>query len=280
MRHARARVRRARRAHRPLLTPFAPRPRAATGAAYILFYVRRDVAAGWRAALAAEDREDGEGDEAAPASAPASAPAPAAAPYRVPEHLRVHSDRGAEGDGVVPPLSAQQVRRGGVRVAGGARERRLPRGRAEGVCCGASERSSERASARRLSALVLLRALKRARVERASMCRRARCSPALAALAALTAAPSSARTSLLSSQLFPGARVPCEDAARVLEEVARPELPADGVEQGVATTTAAGGAIAGGIAAVLGLVPGVGRMAASEAARGAVNAVGEACGVA
>ncbi len=66
----------------------------------------------------------------------------------------------------------------------------------------------------------------------------------------------------------------------MLEEVARPELPADGVEQGVATTTAAGGAIAGGIAAVLGLVPGVGRMAASEAARGAVNAVGEACGVA
>ena len=66
-------------------------------------------------------------------------------------------------------------------------------------------------------------------------------------------------------------------ALRVLAEVARPELPADGVEQGIATTTAGGGAVAGGLAAVIGLVPGVGRMAAQDAARTVVNSVGEAC---
>jgi len=177
----------------------------ASGAAYILFYVRRDIAAGWRAALAAEAaaaaaREEAGGIGGGPSDAPA-APLP---PYSVPEQLRGHSDaaageeqRGGTGAGAgagVPPLSVQQLFP-------------LP--------------------------------------------------PGSAARRAATAS--------------------AEEAARVLAAVASPELPADGVEQGVATTTAAGGAVAGGIAAVLGLVPGVGRMAASEAARGVVNAAGEAC---
>ncbi len=110
--------------------------------------MRRDVAAGWRAALAAEDREGEEGDEAAPAPVSAPAPAPAAAPYRVPDHLRMHSDRGAEGDGAVPPLSAQQVREGG----GGARAVSVQRagggsggGESRECVAGLRERTSERA---------------------------------------------------------------------------------------------------------------------------------------
>jgi len=173
----------------------------ASGAAYILFYVRRDIAAGWRAALAAEDaaeaaaaaaaaEEEGGSAEAAAAAAALARAQAAAPPYSVPPHLRGHSDA-APGDDLAPPLSVQQ-----------------------------------------LFPLPL---------------------------------PSAARRAL------------AEEAARVLAAVASPELPADGVEQGVAVTTAAGGAIAGGLAAVIGLVPGVGRLAANEAARGVVNSVGEAC---
>jgi hypothetical protein len=167
----------------------------ASGAAYILFYVRRDIAAGWRAALAAEDAASSVAAEGlgGTGGGVAAAPASLLTPYSVPEQLRGHW-AGGEARAGVPPLSVQQL---------------FPQ------------------------------------------------PPGTAARRAAAAA--------------------AEEAARVLAAVASPELPADGVEQGVATTTAAGGAVAGGLAAVLGLVPGVGRMAATETARGVVNAAGEAC---
>jgi len=173
-----------------------------TPAAYILFYVRRDIAAGWRASLQAEDEamqrllELGSSDAAAPTLPSVTSGSKKA--YKIPPAFQRHCD---SLTGHYDELLGSE--------------------------------NQYRVSVENLFPLSS------------------------------------------SQQGFPS-----EATAKVLERISGSDIALDGLEPGPATNTVSGGAVAGAIASVLSVVPGVDRTKATETARGIVNNVVGDCSIA
>jgi ubiquitin C-terminal hydrolase len=169
-----------------------------TPAAYILFYVRKDIAAGWRASLRAEDEaiqrslDQGSGEVVSPSPIPSGSKRP----YKIPPAFQRHCDS----------------------LAGHY-----------------DELDSSIGSQHRVSV----------------------------------------------ENLFPLASgFPAESTAKVLERISGPDIALDGLEPGPATNTVSGGAVAGALASVLSVVPGIDKTKATETARGIVNNVVGDCTIA
>jgi hypothetical protein len=169
-----------------------------TPAAYILFYVRKDIAAGWRASLRAEDEaiqrslDQGSGEVVSPSPIPSGSKRP----YKIPPAFQRHCDS----------------------LAGHY-----------------DELDSSIGSQHRVSV----------------------------------------------ENLFPLASgFPAESTAKVLERISGPDIALDGLEPGPATNTVSGGAVAGALASVLSVVPGIDKTKATETARGIVNNVVSDCTIA
>jgi ubiquitin C-terminal hydrolase len=180
------------------LSSFGPEldAQVCTPAAYILFYVRRDIAAGWRASLQTEDEVLQRSLELGTNTPTVHISRPKTTPYKIPTSFQHHSENAFSGH--YDDLGNKELQQVSVESLFP-----LPNGLSQGY--------------------------------------------------------------------------PDETVAKVLERVSGSDIALDGLEPGPATNTVSGGAVAGALASVLSVVPGVDRTLATETARGIVNNVTEGC---